>query len=218
MADPKAEDLTKEKSLLALWLVSFKFKARYFNVIVALMVGLLLARYCQLVFDQPSVAMAAFRKLQSTGLTFATSILGFLIAGFTVFVTVIRVDIFLTMAKHEKKYGQLGTGQSTLKYNLSGFMVVFVHYIAYIFLCMLCEIFLNQGGLASVIIANSMTYPELQQSLPWTRSMVGSVLLILLGTWTIYIVLLLKSFVFNVYQVTVTAVRWEWEHSNQWSD
>lgn len=35
-----------------------------------------------------------------------------------------------------------------------------------------------------------------------------------MGGWTVYLVMLLKSLVFNVYHVTLTAVRWEWEKSS----
>lgn len=216
MSMPQSQDLTREKSLLALWLTSFRFRQRYFNLVVTLLVAFLLVRYCQLVFDRPEASLAAFRKLQATGFTFATSILGFLIAGFTVFVTIIRIDVFLVMAKHEKTYKikgkQTGTGESTLKYNLSGFIVVFAHYIAYIFVCVMSELFLQPGGLLSVAAANAMTYPEITAHGPSLRGWIGSVMLVTFGAWTAYIVLLLKSFVFNVYQVTVTAVRWEWEH------
>lgn len=216
MVAPNPEDLTREKSLFGLWLASFRFRQRNFNVVITLLVALLLFQYCHLVFDQPGIALAAFRKLQTTGFAFATSILGFLIAGFTVFVTVIRIDVFLVMAKHEKSYKvndkQRGTGESTLKYNLSGFMVVFVHYIAYIFACLMSELFLQYGGLASVVVSNALTYPEVAKHALQVRGWIGSILLVTFGAWTTYLVLLLKSFVFNVYQVTVTAVRWEWEH------
>lgn len=206
MAQPKASDLTREKTLYGLWRTSFKFRQRAFNSVVTVFVALLLTCYCALVWDQPQTVLALFRKVGTTGLNFATSILGFLVAGFTVFVTVIRIDMFLEMAKREKA----GTGESYLKYNLSAFIVTFVHYVCYVFACLMCELFLQPGGLASVVAVNAQTNPCLASLLPRAKPWVASVLLIGLGSWTIYLVMLLKSFIYNVYQVTTTSVAYEW--------
>jgi hypothetical protein len=206
MADPSASDLTREKTLFALWRTAFKFPRRAFNWIVTACVALLLARYCALVWDQPQTIMALFRKVETTGLSFATSILGFLVAGFTVFVTVTRIDMFLEMAKREKR----GTGESHLKYNLSAFIVAFVHYVSYVFACLMCELFMQPGGLASVAVANARLYPNLASLVPKAQPWVASALLVAFGSWTAYLVMQLKSFIYNVYQVTTTSVAYEW--------
>lgn len=208
---PKSSDLTREKTLLALWRTSLKFRQRNFNYVVTAVVALGLARYCQLDWDQPQTLIAAFRKIQSTGFSFATSILGFLVAGFTVFVTVIRIDMFLTMAKMEKA----DTGESVLKYNLSAFIVTFVHYTSYIFACLMSELFLQPGGLGTVALANAKTYPDLAPWVPLAQSLCSCALLIGFGAWTAYLVLLLKSFIYNVYQVTTVSVAYAWEQSYQ---
>ena len=211
MAEPKSSDLTREKTLLALWLTSFKFRQRSFNYLVTALVALGLARYCQLDWDQPHTLMAAFRKIQSTGFSFATSILGFLVAGFTVFVTVIRIDMFLTMAKMVKT----DTGESVLKYNLSAFIVTFVHYTSYIFFCLMSELFLQPGGLAAIALANAKTYPNLAPWAPLAHSLFSGALLVGFGAWTAYLILLLKSFIYNVYQVTTVSVAYAWQKSDQ---
>ena len=211
MAEPKPSDLTREKTLLALWLTSFKFDQRRFNYVVAAAVALGLARYCQLDWDQPQALMAAFRKIEGTGFSFATSILGFLVAGFTVFVTVIRIVMFLLMAKMEKP----DTGESFLKYNLSAFVVTFVHCTSYIFVCVLSELILQPGGLATVAMANARTYPELARWAVDVKSLCSSTLPVGFGTWTAYLVLLLKSFIYNVYQVTTTSVAYAWQQADQ---
>lgn len=206
MISPKPEDLTKEKSLLALWLVSFKFPYSRFNVAITACVALALARYCQLSWDRPDVILSTFRKLEATGLAFSTSILGFLVAGFTIFVTISRIDMFLMMARMEKPK----TGESFLKYNLSAFIVAFAHYISYIFFCLMAELFFQPSGIISVSVANAATYPMLAGHIPLVHKVGASSLLVLLGTWTSYLVLLLKSFIFNIYEVTVTSIRYEW--------
>ncbi len=206
MTTPSASDLTREKTLFSLWLASFSFRKRAFNWVLTASVAALLGRYCALVWDRPDVVMAAFRKFEATGLSFATSILGFLVAGFTVFVTVTRIDMFLEMAKRER--GR--TGESQLKYNLSAFIVAFVHYVCYVFACLMCELFMQPGGLASVAVANAGTYPCLASFLTKARPWLSALLLVGIGSWTTYLVLLLKSFIYNVYQVTTTSVAYEW--------
>lgn len=211
MAEPKSSDLTREKTLLALWRTSFKFGQRRFNYVVAAVVAIALARYCQLDWDQPQTLMAAFRKIEGSGFSFATSILGFLVAGFTVFVTVIRIDMFLMMARTEKA----NTGESVLKYNLSAFIVTFVHYTTYIFVCLMSELFLQPGGLATVAFANAQTYPCLAPWAPLAHSLGSATLLVSFGTWTAYLVLLLKSFIYNVYQVTTVSVAYAWQEADK---
>ena len=145
------------------------------------------------------------------GFSFATSILGFLVAGFTVFVTVIRIDMFLTMARTEKA----NTGESVLKYNLSAFIVTFVHYTSYIFVCLMSELFLQPGGLATVAFANAQTYPNLAPWAPLAHSLGATALLVTFGAWTAYLVLLLKSFIYNVYQVTTVSVAYAWQEADK---
>ena len=207
MTKPTRVDITREKTLFALWRTASKFPKRKFNLVVTACVGLLLARYCALVWDQPDTLLALFRKIESTGFDFATSILGFLVAGFTVFVTVTRLDMFLKMAKTEKSE----TGESVLKYNLSAFIVTFVHYVCYLLACLLCELVLQPNGLASVAYQNALTYPNLAAMLPSARTSVAAVLVVGFGSWTVYLIVLLKSFIYNVYQVTTTSVAYEWK-------
>lgn len=211
MAEPKLSDITREKTLLALWITSFKFAQRRFNYVVTAAIALALARYCQLDWDQPQTLMAAFRKIEGTGFSFATSILGFLVAGFTVFVTVIRIDMFLTMARMEKG----STGESVLKYNLSAFIVTFVHYTSYIFVCVISELFLQPGGLAAVALTNAQTYPSLAPWVSLAHRLCAATLLVTFGTWTAYLVLLLKSFIYNVYQVTTVSVAYAWQEADK---
>lgn len=214
MTVPKPSDLTREKSLLALWLTSFKFSQKKFNYVVTAVVSVLLGVYCLLGVDQPQNLMIAFRKLQATGLSFATSILGFLVAGFTVFVTVTRIDMFLQMAKAEK--GE--TGESYLKYNLSAFIVTFVHYTSYIFFCIFSELFLQPGGLGTIALVSAIGSPFFAQWVPYVHKAVAIILVFGFGTWTAYLVLLLKSFIYNIYQVTTTSVRFSWENPSPAAD
>jgi hypothetical protein len=207
MAMLEPTDLTREKTLLDLYRLGRKFPHSKFNRRVALLMAALLTLYCYLQWDNTSILVTALRKTADVGLSFSTSILGFLIAGFTVFVTVTRVDIFVAMARVEYEY----SGESYLKYNLVQFMLVFSHYIAYLFVCICFVLFAQPHGLVSTVTAQLLAisaYPCISTIL---YKLPVAIALVLLGAWTTYLVLLLKSFIYNTFQVITTTVLWELE-------
>ena len=79
----------------------------------------------------------------------------------------------------------------------------------------MCELFIQPGGLASVAVENAQSYASLATFLPKARPWIASFLLVGFGSWTTYLVLLLKSFIYNVYQVTTTSVAFEWAKQDQ---
>lgn len=211
MATPEPDDLGREKTVLALYLLGRKFPHSKFNRRVAIAIAILLAAFCYLQWDNAPVLSAALRKYAEVGFTFSTSILGFLIAGFTVFVTVTKLDIFVTMAKVEYE----STGESYLKYNLVQFMLVFSHYIAYLFVCICFALFFQPQGLVSVLIGKALATTDCAWKVALIYKAPVSLLLVLFGAWSIYLILLLKSFVYNTFQVITTTVRWELESQTE---
>lgn len=210
MVIPEPDDLGREKTLLALYLLGRKFPHSKFNRRVAFLVAVALGAFCYMQWDSVPVLSAALRKYAEVGLSFSTSILGFLIAGFTVFVTVTKLDIFVTMAKVEYE----SSGESYLKYNLVQFMLVFSHYIAYLFVCIFLALFAQQQGLLSILIGKALNASDYAWKVSLIYKAPVSLALVAFGAWSIYLVLLLKSFVYNTYQVITTTVRWELESQN----
>jgi hypothetical protein len=84
-----------------------------------------------------------------------------------------------------------------------------------LFCCITLDLFIQPDGLASVALTNAKTYPDLACQVEKVKYWVSGTLLVFMGGWTVYLVMLLKSLVFNVYHVTLTAVRWEWEKPPQ---
>jgi hypothetical protein len=193
--------LTKERSLFALYRLSYKFPANYFNQIAVCTVFFLLVFYAGLAWREKVDLLPALRALINVGLQFATSILGFLIAGFTVFVSVTKVDIFLKMA--EMPFDD--TGESWLKYNLSAFMLAFAHYVAYVFMCLVFVILASQDGLTSLIY-RQLAATGNAEDFAFSRRIWTYVCFVGFATWSLYVVLLLKSFVFNIYAVITIVV------------
>jgi hypothetical protein len=197
--------LTREKTLLSLYALSFKFPGSWFNRSLTLAALLLTGLWSWHLRASPERLFAQFRRVTEIDFAFATSILGFLIAGFTIFVSITKVDIFVEMAKREYQ----ATGESFLKYNLNAFMLAFIHYIAFVFVCLCVQLFGQSGGPAAYILdLATNTYPEFDAAV---RGVLASTLLTLMCAWSVYVVLLLKSFIYNTYQVVTTVVRWEME-------
>lgn len=197
--------LTDEKSLLQLYKLTYSFPASRFNVLSTIFVAVCCTGYLSWVQPGGTEAGTLLKETLKLGLSLVPSILGFLIAGFTVFVTVTKPGVFSAMAK--KEFAQ--SGQSYLKYNLSAFMLAFAHYVAYLAACVLLTFFGQPNGplteitlsLASLIASNiNVAYNVLL-----------SACAIAFACWTWYLVMLLKSFIYNVYQVVVTSVRWDLE-------
>lgn len=200
-----ASNLTQEKTLFSLYRLSFKFPGSRFNRVVTFGALLAAGLWSWHLRAEPNKLFAQFRKLVELDFTFATSVLGFLVAGFTVFVTVTKLSIFVEMAKREYET----TGESYLKYNLNAFMLAFVHYIAFVFVCLCVQIFGQSGGPAAYLL-EVLTRLSPENAVP-VRGTVAGVLFTFMCGWTFYVVLLLKSFIYNTYQVVTTLVRWEME-------
>lgn len=201
----KPSDLTREKSLWALYCLTHRFPASRFNQCATAMAALLLTAIAWSGREDLQTLTSTTRAIFGFGIALVPSILGFLIAGFTVFVTVTKVEIFTLMA--QKEYGD--TGESYLKYNLAAFVLAFAHYVAYLFCCVVFVLFAQPQSRA-VLRVKELCEPWLILSTPAYNVFVGA-LLIVLGSWTLYLVLLLKSFIYNTYQVITTTVRWELE-------
>lgn len=196
-------ELTREKSLWALYRLSYKFPGSRFNSVAAVAAALVLVAVCFLARHRVDFLSTSLRAILSFANGFVPSVLGFLIAGFTVFVTVTKIEIFVQMSKVE--YDE--SSESYLKYNLSAFLLAFTHYLAYLFVCVLF-VLLAQPNSPVIQLVKRICDPWLIGDAP-AYNVIVSVVLVLFGTWSMYLVLLLKSFVYNTYQVVTTTVRWQ---------
>lgn len=204
-----SSDLTKERSLFQLYKISYKFETNRFNLITTLIVAILLTIYSYLAWNKPEILLNTYTKYIDIGLTFATSILGFLVAGFTIFVTVTKTELFIEMAK--KRYEE--SDQSYFKYVISCFVIAFVHYVSYLFVCLMSNLLLGPDGFSLLIYNELMAIPTISLYLPLIKKTLTAIGVIGIGSWSAYLVLLLKSFIFNIYSTIALAVRWEIEKS-----
>lgn len=196
-------DITSEKSLWDIYKLSRQIKPSIFQSVAVIFVMVLLAINSFLLENNTQVILDDTRKWAETGFNFSITTLGFLIAGFTIFATLSKPKMMLAMMEHVNKK----TGLPTLKYNFFTFMKVFIMYTSFSVLYLFIEIFGQENGLLSnviVFIPNAECIKVVLINLSYS----------IVGSSFFYLLLLLKTFIFNIYAITMNFLRWEYNEIN----
>jgi hypothetical protein len=130
------------------------------------------------------------------------TIVAFLLAGFTVLATVTKPALFAELAQitHEDRNGR-PPRLTELEFIFFVFLNVFVHYVSFLLFCTVFVLFGTKNGpLAMVLLAKQA------KSLSALHDPLRRALFVVMGTWLILLVLKLKSFIWNVYQVVVVVI------------
>lgn len=198
MTDKKktTEDLLKEKSLWEVYCLAWKLPIPWGILLpsVLLSVGMFIFSLASL--DIPNSLIFIARQVIDVGITFTTTILGFLIAGFTVFATLTNPHLLVKMARLQEESSKL----SWLKRTYAIFMHVFAHYASYIFAAVLIKLLTIPGGAASYIVANWLC-----NSLN-AKAWIAAIGLSIMSGWLVYLTLLLGRFIFNIYHVCILTI------------
>lgn len=192
-------ELTKEKGLWDIYRSSRKIKSSKVQIVFIILIMILLAINAFYLEDDIGVILKDTRSWASTGFSFSITTLGFLIAGFTIFATLSRPEMMLAMMEHTNKE----TGLPTLKYNFFTFMNIFICYIALSLLYLLIMILGQSGGFLPNIINLSPRDLHIKEC-------VIKVGYIIVGSGFVYLLFLLKTFIFNIYAVVMNFLRWEY--------
>lgn len=195
----KDEELTSEKSLWDVYKLTHRILPSKIHIFVMLVTMTALGLNAFIFVDNESNLLRDVRKWSELGFNFSITTLGFLIAGFTIFATLSKPKMMLAMMDHTNK----ATGLPTLKYNFLTFMKVF---IAYIMTCML-YLLVTILGQADGFISNVIT--QIPDSTCIKTSAI-KVAYIIIGSSFVYLLLLLKSFIFNIYTTVMNSLRWEY--------
>lgn len=193
-------DLTKEKKLWDIYIASRRIPFSRFNTITTALVFLLLVVNSWFTTQPVSETLDLVRDLSNTGLAISLSTLGFLLAGFTIFATVSQPSLSLRMAEILHPV----SGLSYLKHNYFIFLRVFVYYLAFSIFCLLVVVFGHKGGLLP-LLASFSPYPD-----EVTFAIVKASY-VLLFTGYYFLIMQLKSFIFNIYHSVMTSLRWKAE-------
>lgn len=195
--------LTSEKSLWDIYIQSRKISSsKLQNLLVFLVITILFLNAFYLE-SNISILLENVRSWAEIGFNFAITTLGFLIAGFTIFATLSKPDMMLAMMGHINEKTQL----PTLKYNFFVFMRVFIFYIFFSVFYLFIVLFgLGDGALSNLF----KLIPEYYL----LKITIIKLSYVFVGTSFIYLVLLLKSFIFNIYAIVMNFLRWEYRVIN----
>lgn len=196
--DLSPKSLTSEKSLWDIYLKARRIKFNSFNFWSTFVVFVLISlQYCALDISLDS-KLQVVREFSGMAISLVVSVLGFILAGFTIFATISQPDMLVVMSKFRHEESQL----SYLKNNFFIFMRVFIYYLAYAVFCLLIIAFAVKGGLIHKVVQFS--------PISWkiTEWLVGATYVTLYGGM-FFLLMQLKSFIFNVYHTVMTAIRWK---------
>jgi hypothetical protein len=193
------QELSAERSLLHVYRNSGTYSENQFDrrIRIATLVILCVASLT-LILSKPDlfpIAVKSITSWLSLGFTYATTILGFLVAGFTIFSTMTRTEVFIALA--QKKHDTLGVSQ--LKFIFFSFLRVFILHIVLIFTCVAVSMLKDSSGIYLSILHDDRISVTIKQI---------AVLFILpvIGYLIISTLLHLKTFVWNLYQSIIIAV------------
>lgn len=192
------KELTKEKSLWDIFLASKAIKVSKFNRNVLIIVALLSGIYAFLLETELPIILSKSRQLSEIGLTYSITILGFLIAGFTIFATLTKPTLLLKMmdTPHEE------TKLTYLKYNYFVFMRVFIFYLIISSVFLFTMLFCDTNGIVSKVLKLSPYGMIIKEGLI-------RISYVIFACCMTYLILLLKGFIYNIYSITMNNLRWE---------
>lgn len=187
------EELLNEKNLFEVYRVSRKIpfsKTNKFLLIIFCIISLIFTLGIddkELVKDIP--------ELSSTLLAAVLTVLGFLIAGYTIFCSVLNHSLSMELYNSEEK----PYGFSQLKYSHLLFMRVFFYYLIYAFFLFSVVFFSKSTSLSSIISVIS-THDKCIFFI--TNYILYNSLFIGMS----FLMLQLASFIFNIYHTVMTSI------------
>lgn len=159
-------------------------------------VGVVVAR---IEFDQlalPWLTATIVQQWANFAATFAATILGFLISGFSVFATVTRPSVFHLLAQFRQQDRKI----SEFKFVFYNFLYIFAHYIVYLSICMVAVFAFTRES--PVWFAGHFIW----QHTPILVDILTATLGVLIVSYSILSLLLLRSFLWNLYQGLLFAI------------
>lgn len=197
--------LTQEKSLVQIYKVARQVAFSKANVIASicifLFVVLLLGvnAYTGMHVATISSLQRSIYSAADTGFAFSSTILGFLISGFAIFAGISKPEVLILLAKTSYKDPKI----SELQFIFFNFILVFIHYI--LFMCASALVKITSGDAGPLLRGLDMIV-DYNHALGCS---ITSVLFALLLSWLAFAALLLKSFIWNLYQSVLITIQVE---------
>jgi hypothetical protein len=198
-----SEELLKEKDLRAIFIAARKLPVSYFNQGCTMVTIILLSAYIFLTPEDASAVAEKTRELADYGFSFATSILSFLIAGFTIYLSIAKTDLLLFLSEQRNEQSNL----PWIKHAAFAFLRVIIIYVVFCMLCISIKLFGGQNGAADLLLDAILVDPAA------SKRWIGSICFVVVGAGLVHILLLLQSFIFNVYHTAMLSICWERERA-----
>lgn len=193
------DDLIAEKRLWDVLKQSSRLKISRFNIWVTGISALIFS--LDAVFGRKHIEINAdfVREFSKIGIATGFSVIAFLVSGFAVFVSMTDKSLFSEKAITKDE----DSGLSFLKRDMFAIMAFYGHLIAYICACVLIAFLSRKGGfghsLAQVVGGDLI------------REILVGMAYVFIGTFTVFIILQLKSFIFNTYHLLMSSIYWQFK-------
>lgn len=191
-----ADDLLAESSLWDVYRLTWKLKFPWATAVPSVLLAAVVLWIYLTTSIETCVIVSHSRQIVDLGISFVTTILGFLIAGFTVFATITNPRLFVKMAELNSN----NRGISWLKTTFAIFMHTFAHYTWFLIAALMTKIFsLPNGMIGTAIFMAGGEIPEIKRTL-------AALGLSIFAGWIIYLALLLQGFIFNIYHTCMLSI------------
>ncbi|MBK6553424.1 MAG: hypothetical protein IPH41_02345 [Sulfuritalea sp.] len=201
MAKIESEELLREKDLVDVYRAARSISVSRRNQVVSSSVFLLALIFAALSPEKTHILADKVRAVADYGFGFATNILSFLIAGFTIYLSVTKTDLLLFLASERND----SSGLPEIKHIAFHFMRTMANFILYCLLCVGIKIFASSGGPLSMLIG---TLADSSECVARVATVFGFALV---SAATVHLLMLLHSFVFNIYHTAMITIVWERE-------
>lgn len=196
------KDITAEGSVREIWRAAKKLPEPLSNK-VALSVALLVLILYAMLSDQDASHFASqTRNLSEAGFRFSTIVLGFLMAGMSMFSGLVRSDYAKDLSRIENE----DYGLSFLKVMLLSLMKPFLYFLFAAFLFFGMSVVAQSDG-------PGVEFMIAIKADGWQKDIASRASFTIVAGLHVLLLLALKSFVFNIYKSITAAVRYEVETS-----
>lgn len=192
---------TKEKSLWQIYVQSRKIPTSKFNLITTSIV-FMVAMTSWLSDQDTAETIRSVRDMSSTCFNASLTILGFLVAGFTIFATLTNARMFIQMGQIRER--ETNSGLTYLKKSFFILIRVFIYYLLFSVACFFILALGGRGGFVSFIV----TLSEHQENVRFAIAKMAYVFII---TAQYFLLMQLKSFIFNIHHSVMSNLRWQAE-------
>jgi hypothetical protein len=207
-SDFPATDITAEKNLWQILKISFVLPKRLFNIYSTSAFLIIILCYAFWGGDSSSEIREELLLWAERGFSFSVGILGFLVAGVAIFTAANDVSLFTNLARIKHKKSKV----SYLKYNFVALMYVFIVYLLLAFACFIVQVIDDMNPFwDSLIILLFIPFPNLRFDVNLIASFMNRLGYVIISTFFFYCLLLLKTFIFDIYALVMVSIRWSFQ-------